>query len=132
MRTNKLQFVGLIRKGNIILTTCVDANGNEFRFGKLVKRTATVTNIATKLEVKEVVNTVKVAVNSDVVVNTVTKEVVEVAPVAPVVDITPINKPSDRFDIDDYIAYHEYMIKHGGKPSVANYFQARAYYIDRA
>jgi molybdenum cofactor biosynthesis enzyme MoaA len=73
----------------------------------------------------------QMAVNSDVVapivevVNTIEEE-------AKVIEYMPINKPSDRFDIDDYIAYQEYMIKHGGVPSIEDYFKAIEYYKNRA
>lgn len=49
-----------------------------------------------------------------------------------IVDITPINKPSERFDIEDYILYEEYMIANGGIPSIEDYFKAIEYYKSRA
>ena len=49
-----------------------------------------------------------------------------------IVDITPINKPSDRFDVEDYILYEEYMIANGGVPSIEDYFKAIEYYKSRA
>ena len=48
-----------------------------------------------------------------------------------VVDITPIDKPSDRFDVEDYILYREYMIANGGVPSIEDYFKAVEYYKSR-
>lgn len=51
MKTNNLRFIGQIRKGNLIITTCVDANNNEYRFAKLVKNK--VSNITTKIEAIE-------------------------------------------------------------------------------
>lgn len=60
---------------------------------------------------------------------TVQEEVVEVAPI---IDITPINKPSDRFNIDDYELYREYVLERGGQPSIADYFKAIEYYKSRA
>ena len=52
--------------------------------------------------------------------------------VAKIVDITPINKPSDRFDIEDYMLYEEYMIANGGTPSIEDYFKAIEYFKSRA
>ena len=52
--------------------------------------------------------------------------------VVKIVDITPINKPSDRFDIEDYMLYEEYMIANGGVPSIEDYFKAIEYYKSRA
>ena len=59
------------------------------------------------------------------------EEVIETKP-AKIIEIVPITKPSDRFDIEDYILYREYMIKHGGQPSVKDYFEAIEYYKSRA
>jgi hypothetical protein len=123
MKTNNMKFVRQIRKANLIITTYVDANGREYSFGRLVKKAK-----VTVLE-REVTNNnvMQMAVNSDVVapivevVNTIEEE-------AKVIEYMPINKPSDRFDIDDYIAYQEYMIKHGGVPSIEDYFKAIEYY----
>ena len=47
-----------------------------------------------------------------------------------IVDITPIDKPSDRFDIEDYIRYEEYMKSNGKKPSMKDYFEAIKYYTN--
>ena len=52
--------------------------------------------------------------------------------VVKIVDITPINKPSDRFDIEDYMLYEEYMIANGGTPSIEDYFKAIEYFKSRA
>ena len=49
-----------------------------------------------------------------------------------VVNIVPIDKPSDRFDIEDYMLYEEYMIANGGVPSIEDYFKAIEYYKSRA
>lgn len=49
-----------------------------------------------------------------------------------VTNITPISKPSDRFDIEDYMLYEEYMITNGGVPSIEDYFKAIEYYKSRA
>ena len=127
MKTNNMKFVRQIRKANLIITTYVDSNGREYSFGRLVKKAK-----VTVLE-REVTNNnvMQMAVNSDVVapivevVNTIEEE-------AKVIEYMPINKPSDRFDIDDYIAYQEYMIKHGGVPSIEDYFKAIEYYKNRA
>ena len=59
------------------------------------------------------------------------QEAVEAKP-AKILEIVPITKPSDRFDVEDYILYREYMIKHGGQPSVKDYFKAIEYYKSRA
>lgn len=48
-----------------------------------------------------------------------------------IIDITPIDKPSDRIDIDDYILYSEYMIENGGTPSIEDYFKAIEYFKNR-
>ena len=50
----------------------------------------------------------------------------------PVMEIVPINKPSDRFDVEDYELYREYMIANGGEPSIEDYFKAIEYYKSRA
>ena len=60
------------------------------------------------------------------------KDTIIESTVEEVVDITPIDKPSDRFDIDDYILYREYMIANGGVPSIEDYFKAIEYYKSRA
>ena len=52
--------------------------------------------------------------------------------VVKIVDITPISKPSDRFDIEDYMLYEEYMIANGGTPSIEDYFKAIEYFKSRA
>lgn len=57
---------------------------------------------------------------------------VEITEEIKIVDITPINKPSDRFDVEDYILYEEYMIANGGVPSIEDYFKAIEYYKSRA
>ena len=76
----------------------------------LKKRVSTVGNLAIKKE-------------KDTIIESTVEEVV---------DITPIDKPSDRFDIDDYILYREYMIANGGVPSIEDYFKAIEYYKSRA
>lgn len=58
--------------------------------------------------------------------------VTEEPKIAEVVNVEPINKPSEKFDVEDYILYREYVIANGGKPSVEDYFKARAYYESRA
>ena len=86
----------------------------------------------TKQWIKRSVNTV---VGSNALVSAIeeiTVEEIAVEVEEPVLEIVSINKPSDRFDIDDYIRYQEYMIKHGGKPSVSDYFKAIEYYKSRA
>ena len=50
----------------------------------------------------------------------------------PITEIVPINKPSDRFDVEDYELYREYMIANGGEPSIEDYFKAIEYYKSRA
>ena len=50
----------------------------------------------------------------------------------PITEIGPINKPSDRFDVEDYELYREYMIANGGEPSIEDYFKAIEYYKSRA
>ena len=60
------------------------------------------------------------------------KDTIIESTVEEVVDITPIDKPSDRFDIDDYILYREYMIANGGVPSIEDYFKAIEYFKSRA
>lgn len=50
----------------------------------------------------------------------------------PITEIVPINKPSDRFDVEDYALYREYMIANGGEPSIEDYFKAIEYYKSRA
>ena len=67
---------------------------------------------------------------SNLAVNTEVK--VEITEKTKIVDITPINKPSDRFDVEDYILYEEYMIANGGVPSIEDYFKAIEYYKSRA
>lgn len=67
---------------------------------------------------------------SNLAVNTEAK--VEITEETKIVDITPINKPSDRFDVEDYILYEEYMIANGGVPSIEDYFKAIEYYKSRA
>ena len=61
--------------------------------------------------------------------------VVEEVRQAEVVEIIPINKPSDRFNVDCYIAYREYVEEYGkeiGKvPSLDDYFDAIEYYKAR-
>lgn len=61
-----------------------------------------------------------------------TEAKVEITEETKIVDITPINKPSDRFDVEDYILYEEYMIANGGVPSIEDYFKAIEYYKSRA
>ena len=131
MKTNKLTFVRQIRKGNMIITTYVDANKNEFRFAKLVKRVSNVTKLEEVRAIKEskTISVVEQAVGAEQVQ---TRVVEKVEQVEEVVEIIPINKPSDRFDIDCYIAYREYVLKEGkgfGKiPTMEDYFEALAYY----
>lgn len=67
---------------------------------------------------------------SNLAVKTETK--IEKIEKAKVVNITPINKPSDRFDIEDYMLYEEYMIANGGTPSIEDYFKAIEYFKSRA
>ena len=76
----------------------------------LKRRVSTVGNLAIKKE-------------EDTIIESTVEEVV---------DITPIDKPSDRFDIDDYILYREYMIANGGVPSIEDYFKAIEYFKSRA
>ena len=88
-------------------------------------------NRETKQLIRRSVNTV---VGSNALVEAIKEEkntVIE-STVEEVVDITPIDKPSDRFDIDDYILYREYMIANGGVPSIEDYFKAIEYYKSRA
>ena len=131
MKTNKLTFVRQIRKGNMIITTYVDANKNEFRFAKLVKRASNVTKLEEVRAIKEskTIAVVEQAVGAEQVQ---TRVVEKVEQVEEVVEIIPINKPSDRFDIDCYVAYREYVLKEGkrfGKvPTMEDYFEALAYY----
>lgn len=123
MKTNNMKFVRQIRKANLIITTYVDANGREYSFGRLVKKAK-----VTVLE-REVTNNnvMQMAVNSDVVapivevVNTIEEE-------AKVIEYIPITKPSDRFDVEDYIRYREYVLERGGEPSIEDYFIAVEYY----
>lgn len=131
MKTNKLTFVGQIRKGNMIITTYVDAKKNEFRFAKLVKRVSNVTKLEEVRAIKEskTISVVEQAVGAEQVQ---TRVVEKVEQVEEVVEIIPINKPSDRFNIDCYVAYREYVLKEGkrfGKiPTMEDYFEALAYY----
>ena len=131
MKTNKLTFVGQIKKGNMIITTYVDAKKNEFRFAKLVKRVSNVTKLEEVRAIKEskTISVVEQAVGAEQVQ---TRVVEKVEQVEEVVEIIPINKPSDRFNIDCYIAYREYVLKEGkrfGKiPTMEDYFEALAYY----
>lgn len=83
----------------------------------------------TKQWIKRSVNTV---VGSNVLVQAINEEKEEVVVNEPVVDITPISKPSDKFDIEDYMLYEEYMIANGGVPSIEDYFKAIEYYKSRA
>ena len=88
-------------------------------------------NRETKQLIRRSVNTV---VGSNALVEAIKEEkstIIE-STVEEVVDITPIDKPSDRFDIDDYILYREYMIANGGVPSIEDYFKAIEYYKSRA
>lgn len=79
-----------------------------------LKRTTSNLAIKTTLEVNNVVEVANVVDNVNIV------------------EITPINKPSDRFDIEDYLLYEEYMIANGGVPSIEDYFKAIEYYKSRA
>ena len=83
----------------------------------------------TKQWIKRSVNTV---VGSNALISAIEEIAIEVEEEESVLEIVSTNKPSDRFDIDDYIRYQEYMIKHGGKPSVSDYFKAIEYYKSRA
>lgn len=88
-------------------------------------------NRETKQLIRRSVNTV---VGSNALVEAIKEEkntVIE-STIEEVVDITPIDKPSNRFDIDDYILYREYMIANGGVPSIEDYFKAIEYYKSRA
>lgn len=85
---------------------------------KVVNSSTTVTTTTKKETVKEVKKTT-------IVEEEVKKEVV-------IVDITPIDKPSDRFDIECYMNYREYVLERGGKPSLRDYFKAVEYYESRA
>lgn len=131
MKTNKLTFVRQIRKGNMIITTYVDANKNEFRFAKLVKRASNVTKLEEVRAIKEskTIAVIEQAVGAEQVQ---TRVVEQVEQVEEIVEIIPINKPSDRFNIDCYIAYREYVLKEGkrfGKiPTMEDYFEALTYY----
>lgn len=57
-------------------------------------------------------------------------DIVEEKEIAQVIEITPINKPSDRFDIEDYMQYREYILNNGGEPSISDYFKAIEYYMN--
>ena len=70
------------------------------------------------LPIEETVEEINTSINKDIHV----KEII---------DITPIDKPSDRIDIDDYILYSEYMIENGGTPSIEDYFKAIEYFKNR-
>lgn len=88
-------------------------------------------NRETKQLIRRSVNTV---VGSNALVEAIKEEkntVIE-STIEEVVDIAPIDKPSNRFDIDDYILYREYMIANGGVPSIEDYFKAIEYYKSRA
>ena len=76
---------------------------------KYLKRTTS--NLAVKLE----------EVKQEEVVETQQAEVLE---------LIPITKPSDRFDVEDYLLYKEYVLERGGKPSIEDYFNAIAYYMN--
>lgn len=67
----------------------------------------------------------------EVVMEEVVQEMVEEM-VEEIIEITPINKPSDRFDVEDYIRYRDYVLENGGKPSIRDYFKAVEYYKSRA
>ena len=58
----------------------------------------------------------------------VKQEEVEQPKEAEILELIPITKPSDRFDVEDYIRYREYVLERGGKPSVGDYFTAIEYY----
>ena len=70
------------------------------------------------LPIEETVEEINTSINKDIHV----KEII---------DITPIDKPSDRIDMDDYILYSEYMIENGGTPSIEDYFKAIEYFKNR-
>lgn len=86
-------------------------------------------NKTTKQWIKRSVNT---TIGSNALVQAMeeTIEIEEVSIVEPIVEITSIDKPSDRFDVEDYIRYEEYMISNGGVPSIKDYFEATAYYMN--
>lgn len=77
-------------------------------------------NRKTKQWIKRSVNTV---VGSNVLVETI-EEVIQES----IVEIIPINKPSDRFNVEDYLQYKEYVLERGGVPSIEDYFIAIEYY----
>ena len=83
-------------------------------------------NRETKQWIKRSVNTV---VGSNVLVQTIEEvKVQEVVIEEPMVEMVPITKPSDRFNVEDYLRYKEYVLERGGKPSIEDYFIAVEYY----
>ena len=83
---------------------------------QLIKRTtSTIGSNALEKELKEIKTNKE---NTNTTTNTT------------IVDITPIDKPSDRFDIEDYIRYEEYMKSNGKKPTIKDYFKAIKYYTN--
>ena len=83
-------------------------------------------NRETKQWIKRSVNTV---VGSNVLVQTIEEvKVQEVVIEEPMVEMVPITKPSDRFYVEDYLRYKEYVLERGGKPSIEDYFIAVEYY----
>lgn len=79
---------------------------------KYLKRTTS--NLAVKLEEVKQVEVEQVEVEQP-------KE-------AEILELIPITKPSDRFDVEDYLLYKEYVLERGGKPSIEDYFIAVEYY----
>ena len=89
--------------------------------------------IGVNRETKQLRRSVNTVVGSNALVEAIKEEkntVIE-STIEEVVDITPIDKPSDRFDVEDYILYREYMIANGGVPSIEDYFKAVEYYKSR-
>ena len=89
-------------------------------------------DVNTKSLKKAVNNTPVIEVEE---VKPVVRPVVEEVRQAEVVEIIPINKPSDRFNVDCYIAYREYVEEYGQEegivPSMEDYFNALEYYKAR-
>lgn len=73
------------------------------------------------------------SVNAVVGSNALVQAIEEVKEIEePIIEIVPIEKPSDKFDIEDYIRYREYVLERGGEPSIRDYFKAVEYYKSRA
>lgn len=93
---------------------------------QLIKRTtSTIGSNALEKEIKEIKEEIKAIKEESKVTNTTINTTNTT-----IVDITPIDKPSDRFDIEDYIRYEEYMKSNGKKPSMKDYFEAIKYYTN--